>query len=132
QDSRAELILSHSDLANRLEQGPEVICIDQQSPQVTAHSQDAVCQYSSPENLAYVIYTSGSTGKPKGVMITHAAIRNHMHWLRETLSLSQSDRVLQKTPIGFDASVWEFYAPLMVGGVLAIAQPGGHRDGRYL
>jgi natural product biosynthesis luciferase-like monooxygenase protein/amino acid adenylation domain-containing protein len=83
-------------------------------------------------NLAYVIYTSGSTGAPKGVMITHDCIRNHMAWMRREFPLSASDRVLQKTAFSFDASVWEFYAPLLSGGALVMAQPGGQADAEYL
>jgi amino acid adenylation domain-containing protein len=36
--------------------------------------------------------------------------------------------VLQKTPFTFDASVWEFYAPLLAGAQLIMAQPEAHRD----
>ena len=80
------------------------------------------------ENLAYVIYTSGSTGRPKGVMISHRALSNHMLWLQAQFPLSETDRVLQKTPFSFDASVWEFYAPLIAGARLMMARPGEHRD----
>jgi len=85
-----------------------------------------------PECLAYVIYTSGSTGKPKGVMVSHAALSNHMHWMQEVFGFGPHDRILQKTAFSFDASVWEFYAPLVSGGCLVLARPGGQRDGRYL
>ncbi len=84
------------------------------------------------ESLAYVLYTSGSTGKPKGVMIPHSAICNHMLWMQEEFPLDERDRVLQKTSISFDASVWEFFAPLFAGARLVMAEPGGHRDSRYL
>src|SRR5205823_14769276 len=80
------------------------------------------------ENLAYVIYTSGSTGKPKGVMISHRAICNHMLWLQTSFPLTEGDRVLQKTPFSFDASVWEFYAPLLNGAQLVMAPPSAHQD----
>ncbi|MUG97754.1 amino acid adenylation domain-containing protein, partial [Scytonema sp. UIC 10036] len=83
-------------------------------------------------NLAYVIYTSGSTGQPKGVMLSHSNLCNHMSWMQATFSLTEKDKVLQKTPFSFDASVWEFYAALLVGGQLLIAQPGGHTDSAYL
>ena len=86
----------------------------------------------SPDHPAYVIYTSGSTGTPKGVMITHRSIVNHMSWMDETFPLTASDRVLQKTPFTFDASVWEFYAPLLSGAQLVMARPGGHQDAAYL
>ncbi|HEX6087528.1 MAG TPA: amino acid adenylation domain-containing protein [Thermoanaerobaculia bacterium] len=85
-----------------------------------------------PEQAAYVLYTSGSTGRPKGVVIPHRAICNHMLWMQSAFPLHASDAVLQKTPFSFDASVWEFYAPLLAGGRLVVAQPGGHRDAAYL
>ena len=84
------------------------------------------------DSLAYVLYTSGSTGKPKGVMIPHRAICNHMQWMQSEFPLDERDRVLQKTSISFDASVWEFFAPLFAGAQLVMAEPGGHRDSRYL
>ena len=86
----------------------------------------------SDANLAYLLYTSGSTGKPKGAMIPHRAIVNHMRWMQSVFPLNERDSVLQKTPISFDASVWEFYAPLFVGGRLVVARPEGHRDAAYL
>ena len=46
--------------------------------------------------------------------------------------MKATDAVLQKTPFSFDASVWEFYAPLMAGARLVMAQPGGHQDAAYL
>jgi amino acid adenylation domain-containing protein len=82
----------------------------------------------SAENLAYVIYTSGSTGAPKGVVITHQALCNHMLWMQSTYPLFDTDCVLQKTPFSFDASVWEFYAPLLVGAKLVLAPPDAHHD----
>jgi amino acid adenylation domain-containing protein len=79
-----------------------------------------------------VIYTSGSTGSPKGVVIPHRAVVNHHLWLADVLRLGRDDVVLQKTPYGFDVSVWELFLPLMVGARMVLARPGGHRDPRYL
>jgi amino acid adenylation domain-containing protein len=84
------------------------------------------------DNLAYVIYTSGSTGSPKGVMISHRAIFNRLAWMQSELPLSAGDRVLQKTPFSFDASVWELFSPLLAGARLVLARPGGHQDAAYL
>ena len=74
---------------------------------------------------AYVIYTSGSTGRPKGVMIPHSGIVNRLHWMQAEYGLTADDRVLQKTPSGFDVSVWEFFWPLIEGAALVVARPEG-------
>ncbi|MFZ1174724.1 MAG: amino acid adenylation domain-containing protein, partial [Mycobacterium sp.] len=83
-------------------------------------------------NLAYVIHTSGSTGKPKGCLNTHAGIRNRLLWMQDAYRLTAEDRVLHKTPVSFDPSVWEFFWPLIVGARLVIAKPEGHKDAAYL
>ncbi|WP_405020634.1 amino acid adenylation domain-containing protein [Kitasatospora sp. NBC_00070] len=84
------------------------------------------------EHAAYVIFTSGSTGRPKGVVVTHRAIVNRLDWMREVYSVTPEDRVLQKTPAGFDVSVWEFFLPLVSGARVVLARPGGHREPEYL
>ncbi|MEW2626272.1 amino acid adenylation domain-containing protein, partial [Streptomyces sp. NPDC048106] len=81
---------------------------------------------------AYVIYTSGSTGRPKGVVVEHRGIVNRLLWMQDRFGLAADDRVLQKTPSGFDVSVWEFFWPLVVGAGLVVARPGGHRDPAYV
>jgi len=65
-------------------------------------------------------------------MIQHRALSNHMLWMQERFPLDATDCVLQKTPFCFDASVWEFFAPIMAGARLTLARPGGHQDGAYL
>ncbi|MEV8548157.1 amino acid adenylation domain-containing protein, partial [Streptomyces sp. NPDC051572] len=86
----------------------------------------------APESPAYVIFTSGSTGRPKGVVIPHTGVVNRLEWMQSQYGLTAEDRVLQKTPFGFDVSVWEFFWPLLNGAALVLAQPGGHRDPEYL
>ncbi|MGW3313860.1 amino acid adenylation domain-containing protein, partial [Streptomyces sp. NPDC001073] len=85
-----------------------------------------------PGSPAYVIYTSGSTGRPKGVVVEHRGIVNRLLWMQDRFALAADDRVLQKTPSGFDVSVWEFFWPLLTGAGLVVARPGGHRDPEYL
>jgi amino acid adenylation domain-containing protein/thioester reductase-like protein len=85
-----------------------------------------------PDAAAYVIYTSGSTGRPKGVVNTHRAIVNRLLWMQSAYPLGPGDRVLQKTPISFDVSVWELFWPLLSGACMVLAAPGGHRDSAYL
>jgi nonribosomal peptide synthetase DhbF len=83
-------------------------------------------------NLAYLIYTSGSTGMPKGAGNTHEAILNRLEWMQDTLRLNHHDRVLQKTGLGFDVAVWEWFLPLMTGSSLVVSSPQGHKDPVYL
>ncbi|KQU07207.1 hypothetical protein ASG56_06640 [Rhodococcus sp. Leaf7] len=83
--------------------------------------------------LAYVIFTSGSTGTPKGAMIRHEAICARMTWQRDrVLGFGSGDASLFKAPLSFDISVNEILLPLLSGGTLVVAEPGGERDGLYL
>ncbi len=84
------------------------------------------------EDLAYVIYTSGSTGAPKGVMVPHRAVCNHLRWRHEYFGLDAGDRVLHKSSISFDDSVWEIFEPLTAGACLVLAPPGAERDPEQL
>ncbi|MDT8912922.1 non-ribosomal peptide synthetase [Amycolatopsis sp. PS_44_ISF1] len=79
-------------------------------------------------DAAYILYTSGSTGKPKGVVITHEGICNRVLWSVERYGMTAADRVLQKTSLAFDASVWEFLSPLVSGGAVVMAPEGAHHD----
>ncbi|WP_411101236.1 AMP-binding protein, partial [Streptomyces sp. x-45] len=85
-----------------------------------------------PGGAAYVMYTSGSTGRPKGVVVPHQGVVNRLLWLQSVDPLGPHDRLLQKTPIGFDVSVPELFWPLITGATLVMARPDGHRDPAYL
>jgi amino acid adenylation domain-containing protein len=85
-----------------------------------------------PAHPAYVVYTSGSTGQPKGTVIPHAGVANRLAWMQAAYGLGARDRVLQKTPFGFDVSAWELFWPLLTGATLVMARPGGHLDPAYL
>lgn len=62
------------------------------------------------DEVAYVLYTSGSTGAPKGVEITHGALHHQIAWTSTDLGLRPGSRILQKTPVSFDAAQWELLA----------------------
>lgn len=80
-----------------------------------------------PSDLAYVIYTSGSTGNPKGVMVEHRNIAHQLHFLSKQGFLLPKDRILQKTPMSFDAAQWEILAPA-AGASVVVGAPDLYRD----
>ena len=86
-------------------------------------------QHLPPDNLqievtgsdpAYTIYTSGSTGKPKGIIIRHGGAINHIYAQYDALELTQDLTFLQTAPASSDISVWQFLAPILIGGKTAI------------
>ena len=95
---------------------------------VEAGSDDAPHAGVTADSAAYAIYTSGSTGRPKGVVISHAGIANRVMWTVRRHRLDHTDRVLQKTTVGFDAAGWEIFAPLVSGGAVVLAPAGADRD----
>jgi amino acid adenylation domain-containing protein len=129
EDAGAPVVLTQKGVSGSLPEGRfETVRLDADWPEILWESGENPPPRATPEDLAYVIFTSGSTGAPKGVEIPHAALSNHMFWMQETFPLGLDDRVLQKTPISFDASVWEFFAPLCVGARLVVAGAADHRD----
>ena len=132
-EARPVVLLGQAGLRKRLPaELPPTFWLDEGWAAIATQPATPVDSPVAAHHLAYVIYTSGSTGRPKGVMIPHAALCNHMLWLQRTHPLFPSDALLQKTPFVFDAAVWEFFAPLLVGARLVMASPGGHRDPAYL
>jgi len=132
-DARAQVLLTQKTLRDSMpELGIAVVCVDSDWEDLARHGENTPQANATAKNLAYVIYTSGSTGQPKGVMVEHGGLTNAINWIMETLELSSSDRCMLKTPISFDAAGRELFATLLAGGTLIVAEPGGHRDSRYL
>ncbi|WP_254886101.1 non-ribosomal peptide synthetase [Streptomyces sp. NA02950] len=139
-DARPLLVLTSTDLVSRLtDSHPPYVAVD--APRTTTaleglqHTDLTDTERRTtllPAHPAYVIYTSGSTGRPKGVVVPHAGIVNWLTWLQGAYNLTAADRVLQKTPLGFDVSVREFFWPLLQGATVVVAKPSGHRDPGYL
>ena len=123
-DSEYESQLSQADVPALLwEQEGHVL--DQASREKPAETTDSTA-------LAYIMHTSGSTGQPKGVMVEHRGVCNHMLWASREIPLSTEDRVLQKAPLGFDASAFELFWPLFSGAAAVIARQDGYRDTEYM
>ena len=106
EDSQAALLLTQSIWKQQLPAGaPEVWALDETD--LSAYPSVPVAHVPHPEQAAYVIYTSGSTGKPKGAVNRLGALAQRLDWMQEAYPLGAADTVLQKTPFGFDVSVWE-------------------------
>jgi amino acid adenylation domain-containing protein len=134
-DADVEVLLIQQRLRHTLSESDSrvrVICSDDDWQAIAQQSTAPLPRFATPSNLVYMLYTSGSTGRPKGAMITHGAVVNYIRWMQSDFPLNASDSILQKTPFGFDVSVWEFFAPLAVGARLIMARPGDHRDPSYL
>ncbi|MER8041397.1 amino acid adenylation domain-containing protein [Streptomyces sp. NPDC094032] len=90
------------------------------APARATHSQSTVA---TEADLMYVMFTSGSTGRPKGVGVTH---RNVVELAADRdLSLGPDRRMLVHSATGFDASVFEIWAPLLGGGSLVLLSGDG-------
>ncbi|MBH3426467.1 non-ribosomal peptide synthetase [Pseudomonas alkylphenolica] len=129
-DSGLALLLTQAEVSARLGElpAPRTLHLDERVQPAPVQNPGAPQVDLHPDNLAYVIYTSGSTGQPKGVAIRHGGLANHMAWMRSAYGLTGDDRVLQKTAFSFDASVWEFWLPLLCGARLVLAPADLNQD----
>ena len=65
------------------------------------------------------MYTSGSTGTPKGVVVPHRAILRLVQG-QDFMAFGPDERILQNSPIAFDASTLEIWGALLNGGALVL------------
>jgi amino acid adenylation domain-containing protein len=132
-DAQVDILLTNSQLAQSLpSHGTRVVSLDMEAQRIAVESEENLPCAVTADNLAYIIYTSGSTGQPKGAMLPHRGIVNCISSMEEIYRLNERDRTLLKTPLSFDASVWEVFWPLTVGARVVVAQPGGQKDTAYL
>src|SRR6056297_225723 len=75
------------------------------------------------ESLAYVMYTSGSTGTPKGVMVPHRGVMRLVQG-QDFMELGPDERILQNSPLAFDAATLEIWGALLNGGTLVLPEAG--------
>ena len=78
------------------------------------------CGAASPTTLPISSTRPGSTGVPKGVMIHQRGMINHLWANLEALSMTDADVLAQTASQCFDISVWQFLAPLIIGGRVEI------------
>ncbi|WDU65426.1 non-ribosomal peptide synthase/polyketide synthase [Pseudomonas poae] len=121
QDSRAQLLLTHSAVQQRLPipDGLDVLAIDQR--QTWADFSDTAPPVKlDGDNLAYVIYTSGSTGMPKGVAVSHGPLVAHIIATGERYETGPADCELHFMSFAFDGSHEGWMHPLINGASVLI------------
>ena len=120
QDSGAKVLITTKELyAEKGVPAENVLYIDQFDFNADS-DQDIHLATPDRESLAYMIYTSGSTGKPKGVMIRHKSLVAFLAWRAAHYGLTAADKVCCHSSFSFDASVYDLFVPLIVGGQLHI------------
>jgi amino acid adenylation domain-containing protein len=133
-DCAAAYLLTQSALATTFtNRQVKRLIIDEISEEIDTQEEENLSFPKRDANtLAYIIYTSGSTGTPNGVKIHHRAINNHMSWMKDKFHFTANDKILLKTPLSFDPSVWELFLPFYVGCELIIAPFGANLDPNLL
>ncbi|UOY09328.1 amino acid adenylation domain-containing protein [Muricauda sp. SCSIO 64092] len=80
----------------------------------------------SSEDTAYAIYTSGTTGRPKGVLVSHGNLLSYLRSCSDYVEDSSTGpcSFMHLSP-SFDASLTEFFVPLMSARKLVIGSHSG-------
>ncbi len=141
-NSEVKIILTQSSLLNIFAGSLEdnrylkhIVCLDANNSlalklvSVNLYSQvdierndpETIEQLNKGSDRAYMIYTSGSTGLPKGAIIRHDGAINHIYAQFDALELQEGFSFLQSAPASSDISVWQFLAPILIGGRTVIA-----------
>lgn len=129
EDAGVKVLVTQESLADRLpENRATVVLVDGDEEAIQKQSRTNPESAASADNLIYVIYTSGTTGQPKGVMLDHCEVVNCIAWMQETYALTPQDRMLCKTTLNFDPSVWEVFWPLLTGGQVVLSRPGEQQN----
>jgi len=120
EDSRAAVVLTRSELADRLPASAARVVPVDQIPE-TAGPFDEISE-TTAGNLAYLIYTSGSTGRPKAVAIEHRSAVALAFWACEVFPPEDLAGVLAASSVCFDLSVFEIFVPLAWGGRMILVE----------
>ncbi|WP_394849181.1 amino acid adenylation domain-containing protein [Pendulispora brunnea] len=127
------LVLASTETAGKVQGLPcPVLCLDTEAASLAGESDALLPCITAPDDVAYVIHTSGSTGTPKGILVTHRAICNRILWGQLEHPLGTADRVLQVSSIGFDASMWEFFATFAGGANFVLVPSDRQKDVAHL
>jgi amino acid adenylation domain-containing protein len=110
----------------------QAVCLDTGWERIAQESTELPVSNVTSDNLAFVFYTSGSTGRPKAVLRPHVGRGGQRSWEQKTYRLTEDDRHVLKSPIGFTLLSMEVFWPLLTGARVIIARPGAEQDTAYL
>ena len=120
EETRVPVLLIESHLrASIPAKAAEVICLDENPPELAGQSVENPALNTTSANLAYIIYTSGSTGRPKGASIPHRGISRLVRG-QNYVPFGPEERVLLLASPSFDGIIFELWAALLNGGCCVI------------
>jgi amino acid adenylation domain-containing protein/thioester reductase-like protein/non-ribosomal peptide synthase protein (TIGR01720 family) len=117
-DSRAEILLTKSSLAGKVDFKGAVLSLDDEG--LYGGDKNDPASVNEPSDAATIIYTSGSTGNPKGVITEHGGLFHFCLWYKQTRNLTEKDNMTKFVSFGFDVTMWEIFPALMSGATLHI------------
>ena len=131
--AKCPIIMTETRFLDRLEtSSARLVCVDTIQELLSQYSKEPPAHGLSEENLAHVFFTSGSTGDPKAVMWNHRKQNKSGSWAQTAFKLSEHDRHLMKSSIGFTPLNTEIFWSLLTGARLIIAPPGMEQDSAAL
>lgn len=115
-NAQARVVLGESGLADKInDKAVTTLMMDQPSAELEQQPGDNPECVNSPDDLLYVVYTSGSTGTPKGATVFHRNEVNLLSWYTSEYAISEQDRVLIISAMGFDLTQKNIFATLIRG-----------------
>lgn len=121
-NANMQCLITLTDLASRIPNTVKTCVLDDASTAWLECSTENPVTQGSIEDTLYVVYTSGSTGLPKGAGVTHKNALNLLDWYTKEYEMSEADRTLVMSALGFDLTQKNLFALLTTGGSIGFTQ----------
>jgi amino acid adenylation domain-containing protein len=119
-DAVPALIVTDSSSGSQIPDQLQRIYLDSDAGKIQTFPEQENFTGSDLDSPVYVTYTSGSTGRPKGVVNIQRGVVNYLHHLVKTFHLKAGERVIQFTPLSFDAAFRDTLGVLTFGGTVVL------------
>ncbi|HEV2962448.1 MAG TPA: amino acid adenylation domain-containing protein, partial [Candidatus Angelobacter sp.] len=121
EDAQIPILVTESSLRGSLPMTMvQIVSLDEEWKDISAHSADRLQGRVDGSNLAYVIYTSGSTGRPKGVGVEHRQLANYIQAIGEKLQIEVGMRLALVSTYAADLGYTMIFPALCHGGCLDV------------